>query len=730
MNTAAGIDHRRRILLVASLTGAGSLLIGPVSAMAATTAADAANAANPAGAAAALAPNAFVRIDQDGTVTVVLPYVEMGQGAYNSQAMVMAEELEVDPARLVLQPAPADEKRYGSPLFGGQITGGSGSLRGTWMTMRAAGAAARIMLVQAAASQWNVAIAECAAVNGEVVHGASGRKLGYGALAAAAARLPVPADPPLKKPGEYKIIGTPMKRLDSPGKINGSAKFGIDVALPGMRHAAVAACPVFNGQLRSVDAAAARRIKGVRQVVRLADAVAVIGDSTWAAMKGLNALKIVWDEGANAAISSADLVARADAALETPGLVFASAGNIQAAEAGAAHRYEAVFRLPALAHAAIEPLNCTVHVRAGACDVWCGSQVVARAQQAAAEAAGLPLEQVRVHNHLLGGGFGRRLETDYVTQATLIARQVTGPVKVTWSRAEDLQHDCYRAHNHSRVTVALDSAGQPLSWRHRVVGPNVMARWLPAYQKDGVDLDIVHDSSGPYDIPNVHIDFTRHEAPDGMRTGNWRGVGPTRNVFIVESVLDDLAARAGRDPVAYRRALMGKAPERLRHVLDVAVGKSAWGAPLPPRTGLGVAVLNSFGSFLALVARVRVLDSGEIRVERVTCAVDTGIAVNPDTVRAQIEGGIMFGVSAALHERITVANGRVQQANFDGYRLLRMNEAPQIEVHLVDSVEAPGGVGEPGTSGAIAAVANAVFAATGVRSYSLPLDPAAFKVKS
>jgi isoquinoline 1-oxidoreductase beta subunit len=703
---------------VATLTASGSLLIGALP--------DTRAAA--AGAATALQPNAFVRIDRDGTVTVTLPYVEMGQGAYTSQIMVVAEELEVAPSAIVLEPAPADEKRYGSPLFGGQITGGSGSLRGTWMTMRAAGAAARIMLVQAAARRWQVDAAECSAAEGKVVHAASGRTLGYGELAAAAAEVPVPADPPLKSPGRYKVVGKPLMRVDSPAKVDGSARFGIDVALPGMRYAAVAACPVFNGKVGSVDASGAMRVKGVRQVVTLSDTVAVIGDSTWVAMKGLAALKVVWDEGANAGVSTADLVARADAALGTPGIVFVDEGDVAGAEGRAASRYEAVFRLPALAHGAIEPLNCTVDLRPDRCDVWCGSQVVGRAQQAAAAAAGLAPERVKVHNQFLGGGFGRRLETDYVGQAVAIARKVKGPVKVTWSRAEDLQHDYYRGHNHSRVTVALDAAGKPLSWRHRLAGPNIMARWLPVYQKNGVDLDIVDDARGPYDIPNVHIDFVRHEAPDGMHTGNWRGVGPTRNVFIVESVMDDLARRAGMDPVAYRRALMGKASPRMKHVLDVAVEQSRWGTALPARSGRGIAIFEGFGSYLAIVAQVRVSAAGEIRVERVTCAVDTGIAVNPDIVRAQMEGGVMFGVSAALHERVAVMNGRVLAANYDAYPVLRMNEAPHVDVHIVDSTEAPGGVGEPGTSGTIAAVANAVCTATGVRSYALPLVPADFKV--
>ncbi|PZQ57774.1 MAG: aldehyde dehydrogenase [Phenylobacterium zucineum] len=700
------MDHpSRRAILVAGLAVGGGLALG---------------FAPPARAAEKVAVKPFIRIAPDGQVTFILPYVEMGQGAYTSQVQILAEELEVDPATVLFEAAPPDEALYASPLFGGQITGGSGSLRGAWMTLRPAAAAARTMLVETAAERWGVSPTSCRAADGGVVHAPSGRRFGYGVLATAAAARPVPQEPKLKPVAAFRTVGKPLRRLDTPGKIDGSARFGIDARPQGLRYAMVQAAPVFGGTLASVDGAAAMKITGVRQIVKLSDAVAVVADNTWAARKGLDALKVRWNEGPNAKVSTATLRASFKEALTRKGLVSTATGDVAEAERAAKARYEAEFELPMLAHAPMEPLNCTVHVRTDRCEVWCGSQSLGRAQQFAAEAAGLPLSQVAVHNLLLGGGFGRRLESDYVAQAVKIGKQVSGPVKVTWSREEDIRQDYFRYHNHSRVMVGLDAAGRPVSWRHKLAGPNVMARFLPINQKDGVDLDIIDDASGPYDIPNVHIEFVRQEAPPGLRTGNWRGVGPTRNVFIVESVMDELARRAGADPVAYRRALMTGAP-RARAVLDLAVEKSGWGKPLPARTGRGVSVFNAFGSYLATVAEVRVTTSGDIRVDRIVCALDTGLVVNPDVVRAQIEGGVIFGLSAALYGRITVANGRVEQGNFDTYRVLRMREAPAIEVHIVDSTEDPGGVGEPGTAGAIAAVANAVAAATGHRPLSLPL---------
>ncbi len=667
------------------------------------------------------APSAFIRIDRSGRVTLILPYVEMGQGSYTAQAQILAEELEVALDAVTLQAAPAAQV-YASPILGEQITGGSFSLRGAWATMRLAAAAARTMLIDTAAQRWRVRAASCRAENGRVIH-SGGRSFSYGELADDAARRPVPAAPTLKAVDAFRVVGQPRKRLDSPAKINGTALFGIDMRPDGVLHAMVQACPVLGGRLVSVDPAPAMSVKGVRQVVKIDDAVAVVADHTWAALKGLRALSPQWDEGANRNLTTADMVAAADAALARTGLVFTNTGDVAKAEASAARRFEATYRMPMLAHAAMEPLTCTVKVADGRCDVWVGSQVVGRAHKAAAEAAGLPPDSVSVHNQYLGGAFGRRLETDYVSQAVLIAKQVKSPLKVTWSREEDMQHDYFRFHNHSLVSVAVDSTGQPQSWRHRVVAPNIMARWFPGFQKDGIDLDAVDAAAGPYDIPNVVVEFTRNEAPAGVNTGNWRGVGPTRNVFVVESAIDELAHAAGRDPLAYRQALMSKAP-RARAALELAGRESQWGTALPARTGRGVAVFEAFGSHLAMVAQVNVSRTGHARVERVVCAVDTGIAVNPDIVRAQIEGGVIYGVSAVLYGRVTMDKGRVQQRNFDTYPVVRMNEAPKIDVYIVPSTAEPGGVGEPGTSGVIAAVVNAVYAATGKRLRTLPIDPA------
>jgi isoquinoline 1-oxidoreductase beta subunit len=670
----------------------------------------------------ALAPNAFIRIDRSTRITIVLPYVEMGQGAYTAQAQLIAEELEVDLDRLAIEHAPPDEKLYSHPVFGDQITGGSAGLRGAWEALRHAGANTRALLVNAAAHRWGVDPASCAVQRGEVTHASSGRRAPYAELVDDAARLPVPDRVPLKDPSRFRLIGKPVKRVDTPSKVNGTAKYGIDAAPAGVKFAAVAACPVFGGTLGAVDESKARSVRGVRQIVKLDDAVAVIADHTWAARKGLAALQITWNEGANAKVDTAQLLAACDSALDQPGVVASTKGDIAAAEARATSHYDAVFRLPMLAHLALEPINCTAHVRDDGCEIWVGCQRLALGRRMAAEACGLPPDKIVIHNHLLGGGFGRRLEADYVAQAVRIARQVKGPVKVIWSREEDVQHDYYRYHNHSRVRVAIDAQRKPLGFSHKLAGPAVMARWLPIFFKDGVDLDITGSAAGPYDWPNLKIEYVRHEAPRGLATGNWRGVGPTRNVFIVESVIDDLARDAGRDPVEYRRALLDKAP-RARAVLDLVAKVANWGSRLPAGRGRGIALLHDFDSYVAQVAEVTVDRSGALRVDRVICAVDCGMAVNPDIVKAQMEGGIIYGLSAVLYGRITVANGRIQQGNFDDCPVLRMHESPRIEVYVVASTEAPGGVGEPGTSAVFPAVRNAICAVTGKRLYSLPVDP-------
>jgi len=711
MNAASDVVTRRTFLTGMAAAG-GGLLVGfhvPV-------------AHGQASAPESLAPNAFVRVARSGQITVVLPYVEMGQGAYTAQAQLLAEELEVGIEQLTLQHAPPDEKLYGHPLFGDQITGGSAGLRGAWETLRTAGATTRILLVNAAAQRWGVDAAACMVSGGMVTHAASGSRASYGELADAAARQPIPQNIPLKTPEQYRIIGKSVKRVDTPAKVNGTAKFGIDAAPRGVKFAAVAACPVFGGKPAAVDERRARQVRGVRQIVKLDDAVAVVADHTWAARKGLAALQITWNEGANTEFDTAKAIADYDAALEQAGVVASTKGDLAAADARAASHYEATFRLPMLAHLAMEPLNCTAHVRSGECEIWVGCQRLALARRMAAEACGLPVEKVRIHNHLLGGGFGRRLEADYVAQAVRIARQIKGPVKVIWSREEDVQHDYFRYHNHSRVRVALDAERNAIGWFHRLVGPAVMARWLPVAYKDGVDLDIISVAAGPYSWPNQRIEYVRREPPPGLFVGNWRGVGASRNAFIVESVVDDLARAAGRDPVEYRRSLITGSPRALG-VLDLVTRHAGWGEPLPAGRGRGVSLLDDFGSFVAIVAEVTVDRSGNVRVDRVVCAVDCGLAVNPDIVKAQMEGGIVYGLSAALYGRITLAKGRVEQSNFDDCPVVRMHESPPIEVHLVPSTAAPGGVGEPGTAALFPAVTNAIFAATGKRLFELPIDP-------
>jgi isoquinoline 1-oxidoreductase beta subunit len=704
----------RRTFLQVNAAAGGGMLIGFYLPAVRAAPATAANAG-------AFAPNAFVRIGRDDTVTLIMPQVEMGQGTYTSMPMLIAEELEVDLGQIELEAAPPDDRRYANSLIGFQVTGGSSSVRAMWKPLRRAGAVARVMLISAAAQGWNVDPTSCRAEKGEVIHGPTGRKLHYGALADTAAALPVPDNVALKDAKAFKLIGTPAKRLDTADKVNGKALFGIDVKIPGMKIATVAACPVFGGKLARVDDSTAIEIKGVRQVVRLDDAVAVVADHMWAAIQGLAVLDIEWDEGPNAKLSSADIVRQMETASQKPGVVGRKDGDVAKAMAGAAMKVEAVYQVPFLAHATMEPMNCTVHVRQDGCDVWVGSQVVSRAQATAAEVTGLPLEQVRVFNHFLGGGFGRRLEVDFVAQAVRIAKQVDGPVKVVWTREEDIQHDIYRPYYYDRMTAGLDAQGLPIAWHHRVTGSSIEARWLPAAMKGGLDTDAVKGAAVElqYAIPNILVDYVRQEPP-GLTTGWWRGVGPTHNIFMVESFIDELAAAAKKDPLEYRRALLAKSP-RARAVLDLAAEKAGWGQSLPPGVGRGVSLQFAFGTYLSQVAEVAVSKDGEVVIQRVVCAVDCGIIVNPDTAKAQIEGGIILGLTAAQFGEITLKNGRVEQSNFNDYRALRINEAPTIEVHLVISAEAPGGIGEPGTVGIAPAVANAIFAATGKRIRKLPV---------
>jgi isoquinoline 1-oxidoreductase beta subunit len=671
------------------------------------------------------APNAFIRIDRSGQTTLVMPQVEMGQGVYTAIAMILAEELDADFSKVTLEHAPPDDKLYANPVFGIQVTGNSNSIRSFWKPLRAAGATARLMLVQAAAQQWQVDPASCSASDGAVSHAPSGRTVSYGDLIDAAGARPVPQDPPLKNPNDFTLIGKPLKRLDTPNKTDGKVVYGIDAMLPGMKFATLAQCPVFGGKVGRVDDSAAKKIPGVQQIVVLDDLVAVVGDHMWAAKKGLDALVISWDEGANAKINSSDIWNELRAASKKDGVVAKSIGDI-AKGLTQGERVDGEYELPFLAHATMEPLNCTVHVTSDSCEVWTGTQVLTRVHQYAAKAAGLPLAKVKAYNHLLGGGFGRRLEADMVATAVRIGKQVNGPVKVVWTREEDIQHDIYRPAYRDVISATL-SAGKIVAWKYRVAGSSIMARWAPSIFINGIDIDAVDSAvDNPYDIPNFQVEYARAE-PQAVPTGFWRGVGPNNNVFATECFMDELARKAGADPIAFRIGMLGKTP-RLKAALDLVAEKSGWGQPLPARTGRGVCAQPSFGSFIATVVEAEVDEHGGVHLRRVTSAVDTGIAVNPDTIVAQLEGGLIFGLTAALWGEITIERGRVRQSNFNDYRMLRIDEVPKIDVHVIKSGEDPGGIGETGTTAGPPALRNAIYAATGVALRRLPIDRKALAV--
>jgi isoquinoline 1-oxidoreductase subunit beta len=671
-------------------------------------------------------PNAFIRVGIDGQVVLIMPYVEMGQGTYTSIPMLIAEELDVSLKQVRLEHAPPNEKLYANPMLGVQATGNSNAMRGAWKPLREAGAKARVMLISAAAKHWGVDAETCRAQDGQVIHMPTNRRLKYGELAAEAAKTSVPGNVALKSPEHFKLIGTPAKRLDAPEKGNGTAKYGIDVRLPRMKIATLAQSPVFGGRVRRVDDTAAKAVKGVRQIVRLDDAVAVVADHMGAAKKGLEALKIEWDEGQYANLATRDIVNELDQATLRPGVTAQSIGDAGKALADAATKIEAIYQVPFLAHAAMEPMNCTVHCRKDECEVWIGSQAVARVQSFVAKAVGLPPEKVIIHNHLLGGGFGRRLEADGAVRAAQIAQHVDGPVKVVWTREEDIQHDMYRPYWFDRVSGGLDETGKPVAWHNRYAGSSVIARWLPPAFKDGLDPDSTEGAINlVYDFPNFHVEFKRVEPP-GIPTAFWRSVGPSHNVFVTESFIDEMAVAAKQDPVAFRRALLDKHP-RAKAVLDLAAEKAGWGQPLPKGRGRGVSLQFVFGSYQAHVAEVEVSKEGNVRIRRVVSAADAGTVVNPDTVQAQIQSGIIFGATAALYGDITLKHGRVEQSNFDTYLMMRINEAPAIEVHVVRSSEPPGGMGETGTSAVVPAIANAIFAATGKRLRKMPIDPNVLK---
>ena len=709
-NAGAVFRPGRRAFLKASAVAGGGLLIGfhlPL--------------ANRAGEAQAATnefiPNAWIRIDANDTVTLRVASSEMGQGVYTAIPMLLAEELECDWARIQVEMAPAD-KAYTNPLIGMQLTGGSTAVRAFWTPLRQAGAAARDLLIRAAAQTWKVQEDECRAENGVVLHQTGNLKASYGVLAAKAATLPVPSEVFLKEPGEFKLIGKSTARLDTPLKVNGSAVFGMDVKLPGLLTAVVARCPVFGGKPKKFDATKAKSVPGVSQVLSVHSGIAVVADSFWAAHQGRAALAVEWDEGAHAKLDSAEIRKQLERALKKKGVKARNDGDTVKALKAAPKIIEAVYEAPYLAHACMEPMNCTALVKKGSCELWVPTQNQTGAQFVAAQITGLPSEKIKVNTTFLGGGFGRRSEQDFVAEAVQLAMATGAPVKLIWTREDDMHHDYYRPATLNRLSAALDKDGMPLAWRHEIAGGSIFSRVFPNSIKDGVDNTSVEGAANlPYAIPNLLVTWAMENG--AVPVGFWRSVGSSQNAYITECFLDELAAAAGKDPYEYRRALLTKHPRHLG-VLELAAQKAGWGTPLQSGRTRGIAVAESFGSYCAQVAEVSV-ERGQVRVQRVVCAIDCGLVVNPDTVVAQMESGIVYGLTAALKGEITVRNGRIEQGNFNDYPLLRFEEMPDIEVHIVKSAEHPGGVGEPGTPPIAPAVANAVFAATGKPVRKLPI---------
>ncbi|MFT8932485.1 MAG: molybdopterin cofactor-binding domain-containing protein [Acetobacter syzygii] len=668
------------------------------------------------GAQGAFAPNAYIRIAADNRITLILPNVEMGQGIYTSSVMLIAEELGIDMAQVDIEAAP--------PGAGAEITGGSTSVMTEWLPLRQAGAAARSMLVQAAATHWQAKPEECSTRSAIITHMPTGRTLPFGAVAAQAAALPIPKNPPLKDPATYTLLGHSQHRIDSTIKVQGRAVFGMDVQVPGQKIGTVAACPVEGGTLAGMDRQAALAIRGVQAVLvnEQNNTVCVVADHYWAARKGLRALKPQWHNGPNAHVTTQTIYDQLHQGLSGPAIVANTKADAPGVIARAHATHTATYQQPLLAHAPMEPINCTAHVRPDGCDVWTGTQIADRALDTAAELTGLPKDKIAIHCQYIGGGFGRRLEHEYVTQCVQFARQVPYPLKIIWSREEDLTRDRYRPAYVDQMTAALDDKGYITALTHRIVGPAVVARWDPAeLTKDGYDEDLsVATVITPYSYPAYRLEFARREAP-GITTAWWRGVGGTRGLFVVEGFIDELAHRAGVDPVAYRRTMLAHNPRALA-VLDKVAQAAGWNTPLPPGRARGVAVQFAFGSYMASIAEVEMPEPDNVIIHRVTAVVDCGRVLNPDQVISQIEGGLIFGFSAALYNEITLEGGRVQQNNFNTWRIMRMNEAPRkIDVLLMPSAEDPGGIGEVGTAAAAPVLANAMAAAQGRRYRTLPL---------
>ena len=667
----------------------------------------------------------WVRIASDGTITLIAPSSEMGQGVNTSLSMIIAEELEADWQSIKTETAPAhsDYKNPNNPL---QFTGGSSSLRGFWEPLREVGAAAREMLKTAAAQKWDVPVNECEAKSGKILHKKSGREIGYGELAEAAGKLDVPSDPVLKSPEDYELIGKPVTRLDLPAKVTGSAQFGIDVRIPGMLFATVRQSPVFEGEVLSFDETAAKNVRGVVAVVQVPNGIAVVADNTWRAKKGMEALNPQFKDGKTAGessmpgLDSQQVREQFLAALDDEGK-----GENDAEHAAAGLPFlDLEYEVPFLAHATLEPMNCTAYVRDDFCEVWAPTQNQEMSMDAAKDITDLDEDQIRIHTTLLGGGFGRRLETDYVKQAVTVSKLLEKPVQLTWMREEDIQHDFYRPASISRFQISLGRDGFPLKWENQLAAPSILKRYFSPLGWFGFDPTSTEGADVlPYAIPDFDFDYSLVDP--GVPVGFWRSVGSSHNAFYTESAIDEAAHTAKQDPFEYRRKLLAQKP-RFRKVLEKVAADANWGRRIPEGHGLGIALHKSFASIVGAVLEVSANASGNLKMHKVWITIDCGKVVNPDTVRAQMEGGFVFGLSAALGEEITLKNGRVEQSNFHDYTILRMKGVPEISVSIIENRtlddDQIGGVGEPAVPLAAPVLANAIFAVTGKRYRSLPLS--------
>ncbi len=668
-------------------------------------------------------PNAFIRIGTDDSITIVVNKSEMGQGVYTSLPMLVAEELEADWSRISVESAPVAAV-YNHTGFGMQLTGGSSSIPSSWEQLRRVGASARVLLIRTAAQRWGVSESECRAENSQVIHTKSGKKLSFGTLADAAAKLPLPENVALKSPKDFNLIGKPMKRLDTPEKINGSAQFGLDVYLPGMLTVLVARSPVFGGKVKRFDATEARKVPGVQGAYQVPTGVAVAASGFWPAKTARDLLEIEWDEGSGAALSTPKMRAEYLELTKNPGLMARKDGDVAQGFNNAHKTISAEYEVPYLAHASMEPLNVVVDLKHDHCSIWTGTQSQTMDHAMASQTAGLKPEQVEIHTTFLGGGFGRRANprSDFVIEAVQVAKVVGKPVKVVWTREDDMRGGYYRPMWADHIEAAIDKDGKPVAWKHTIVGQSIVADtpFEASLTKDGIDITSVEGAATlPYAIPNLQVDL--HSPKNPVPVQWWRSVGHSHTAFVVETMIDELAHLAGKDPVAYRLDIL-PATSRYRGVLQLAADKSGWAKKkLPMGHAYGVAVHQSFDSYVAEVVEVS-LENGKICVHRVVVAVDCGLVINPDGVHQQIESGIVYGLSAALRGAITLENGRVVQSNFHDYVPLRFSEMPQIEVHIVPSEEAPTGIGEPGTPPIAPAVANAVFALTGKRLRRMPFD--------